>query len=70
VRLELLAYNPLCITNNQRTLVINFHQDFMVSMLNSLFQGQADWGLTYWPNHTGKTQLSNQEEEIEVPLSF
>ncbi len=31
-RHELLALNPLWITNNQRTIVINFHQDFENSM--------------------------------------
>ncbi len=32
VRHELLALNPLQITNNQRAIVINFHQDFETSM--------------------------------------
>jgi hypothetical protein len=32
VRPELLVLNPSWITNNQRTSVFNFHQDFMASM--------------------------------------
>ncbi len=54
VRPKLLTLNPLLIVNNQRTIVINFHQDFMTSMHSNFFQGQVNRGLTYWPNNTGK----------------
>jgi hypothetical protein len=37
-RHELLALNPLRITNNQRTIVINFHQDFETSMHADLYK--------------------------------
>jgi hypothetical protein len=32
--------------NNQRTFVVNFHQDFVAKMLRDFFQGQTDWAQT------------------------
>jgi hypothetical protein len=36
----------------------------VASTNSDFFQGQADRGLAYWPNHSGPTQLSRQEEEV------
>jgi hypothetical protein len=46
-RPELLAQNPLQVANNQHTIAVNFHQDFMMSMHSDFFQGQTDTGLIY-----------------------
>jgi hypothetical protein len=57
-RTELLVKNQLEITNNQQNLVVNFHPDFMASTHTNFFQGQMARGLSYWPNHSRKTQES------------
>ncbi len=41
---ERLANEPLWMANNQHTIVINFHQDFVASMHSNIFQGQMDGG--------------------------
>jgi hypothetical protein len=51
------------ITNNQCTLVVNFHKDFTTSMNSGFFQGEIDKVLIYWPNLSGEILLSKQEEE-------
>ncbi len=38
MRPELLAQNPLGITNNQHTIVVNFHQDFEASSHSNFLQ--------------------------------
>jgi hypothetical protein len=53
----------LWITSAQHTIAINLHKDFMTSMSSGFFHEQMDIGLTYWPNHSGETQMSKQEEE-------
>jgi hypothetical protein len=60
----------LWITNNQRTIVTDIYQDFVASTHSDFFQGQTDWGLVYWPNHSWEAGLSKQEEEFNetVPL--
>ncbi len=62
---DLLAKKCLYIASNQFTIVISFHQIFMASTHSDFFQGRADRGLIYWPNHSGETWLTNQEEEEE-----
>ncbi len=52
VRPELLVQNPLHIANNQHTIVINFHQEFMASMHSNFFHKQKDGGLICLPNGT------------------
>jgi hypothetical protein len=54
----------LWIANNQRTIVTDIYQDFVVSAHSDFFQGQTDWGLVYWHNHFWETGLSKQEEEL------
>jgi hypothetical protein len=65
VRSELLALNPWRITINAHTIVANFNQDFGANRHSNLFQGQTNRILIYWPNHTGETRLSKQEEAEE-----
>jgi hypothetical protein len=60
----------LWIANNQQITVINFHQDFVTITHSDFFQGKTDRGLFYWPDHSGETMLSNQEDEQEELLSF
>jgi hypothetical protein len=55
---------------NQPTIVINFHQDFVATTHSDFFQGQADRGLFYMPNHSWETQLSKQKEEELNPKVF
>jgi hypothetical protein len=43
----LLAWDPLCITNNRHAIVINTHQDFVASKHGNFFQGVMDWNLIY-----------------------
>ncbi len=62
MRPELLAIDPLWITNNQQ----NIGQDLMVSLHSNFLQEQSDGGLFYWPNHSWETWLSTQGEEEEV----
>jgi hypothetical protein len=62
-RTELPVYNPLWINNKQRTIVVNISQNFAASMHTSFFQGQADRGLFYWPEHSGEAGLPLQEEK-------
>jgi len=50
------------------TIVINFHQDFMVSTYSDFFQGQIDRGLIYWRVQSGKIRLSNQDEWLKWVL--
>jgi hypothetical protein len=57
---ELLASNPFWIVNNQQTIVVNFHRDFIASMHSGIFQGQTTVGHIYCPNHSMETQLSMQ----------
>ncbi len=56
---ELLAENTLQITDNQSTLVLNFHQDFRACTHSDFFQGQTAKALIYRPDHFRETQLSN-----------
>jgi hypothetical protein len=49
--------------NNQKNIVINFHQVFVASTHSDFFQGEMDRGLFYWPSHASETQLSKQEKE-------
>jgi hypothetical protein len=53
------------ITNNQGTVVINFHQDFVASMHSDFLQGQADIDLFYLHNHSRVTRLSKQVLDLE-----
>jgi hypothetical protein len=53
--LGLLVYNPIWITNNQQTVVINFHQDFEASTHYDFFKGQTDRSLFFWPNYSKET---------------
>ncbi len=62
MRPELLAQNPLCIASNQRTFVINFHQDFVAGMHNNFTQRQTDRGIIYWPYHFGKLGFTNKKK--------
>jgi hypothetical protein len=56
---ELLAENTLRITDNQSTLVLNFHQDFRACTHSNLFQRQTVKGLIYRPDQYGETWLFN-----------
>ncbi len=62
IRPELLAKNPLWITDNQRIIFINIHQDFLASNLRNLFHEQTVRSLIYRPSLDEETCLSNQEE--------
>jgi hypothetical protein len=42
----------------------------MASMNSDSFQGQADWGLTYWPKYSGEVYLFNREEEAQAILKL
>ncbi len=59
-RPELLAPNPLWIGQNQRTCVINLHQDSKAIMLSTFFQGELDNGL---PNLSGKIDCPNKKKK-------
>jgi hypothetical protein len=48
------------ITKNQRTIVVNFHQDFAVSMHSNFLRGQMDMIKVNRPNHSGETRQSYQ----------
>jgi hypothetical protein len=50
----------LWVGNNERNIVVNFLQDFVVSKYINFFQGQTGF---YWPNHSRETRLSKQEKE-------
>ncbi len=63
MRPELLAKNTLLISNNQRTIGVNFHRDFVASQHSNFFWGQTDKGLFYWLNHSGKTQQEGEQVE-------
>jgi hypothetical protein len=56
---ELLAENTLWITDNQSTLVLNFHQDFRACTHSDFLKGQTAKGLIYRPDLFRETQLSN-----------
>jgi hypothetical protein len=57
------------IANNQRTIAVNFHQDFTASMQINVCPEWMDKGLICWPNHSRETWLSNQEEHLEQLFS-
>ncbi len=42
---------------------VNFHQDFVSSMHGNFLRGQTDWGLFYWPNHSGKLGCPNKKKK-------
>jgi hypothetical protein len=54
-RPNLLALNPLWITNNLLIIVINFHQDFATSTHSDFFPVDTDRGLFHWLNHSSET---------------
>jgi hypothetical protein len=58
------------ITNNQQNIVVDFHQDFMASTHSDFYQGQMNMALLYWPHHSEKTWLSNQEIDEEESIQF
>jgi hypothetical protein len=62
IRPELLAQNPLGITNNRQN-IFHFSQDFVANTHSDFFKGQTERGLFYLPNHSEKTQLALQEKE-------
>ncbi len=62
MRPEMMTLNPLSLINNQRIIIVNFHQDFVANMHSSFFWGHMDMGLIYWSNHYEEIQLSKQEE--------
>jgi hypothetical protein len=59
-----VGLKSLGINNNQRVIVVNFHQDSMAIMHSNFFLGQTDRGLIYLSNHSRETQVSNQEKEL------
>ncbi len=50
MRPKLLAKNPLWITNNHPTIVVNFHQDFMARTQSVFSQGQMVMVQSICPN--------------------
>jgi hypothetical protein len=69
-RPELLTQGPFCISNNQRTIFINFHHDFVSSVHSDFYQGDMDRVLVYYFNQSGKTLLPSQEEEDVTLLEW
>jgi hypothetical protein len=51
----------LWITNNQRNIGINFHQDFVAGMHSDFFQGQMDREGPFSQTILGETWLSKQK---------
>ncbi len=69
VRPEQLFKNPFRIANNQCNMAVKIRQDFVSSLHSDSFQGQADRGLIYWPNHSRET-LFHVFREISSLISF
>jgi hypothetical protein len=61
VKPELLAKNPLWLGNNQRTIVIDFHQDFVDSTHSDFFQVQTDGDLIQRPNYSVEACFFKQD---------
>jgi hypothetical protein len=65
-----VGLKSMWITNNWHNIVVDFHQDFMASTHSDFYQGQMNMTLLYWPHHSEKTWLSNQEEDEEESILF
>jgi hypothetical protein len=63
---QLTGKNQVRVLNS----VVDFHQDFVASTHYNAFPGKRDRVLFYWPNHSGGTQLSKQEEDSIGPRAI
>jgi len=57
MRPNLVASNPLWITNSHSLIVINFYQDFVESIHSDLLQGQMERELSYRTNIVGNSAV-------------